>query len=279
MYELLKKTHITDSVTEYVFHAPLIAKNGKPGQFVLFRIDELGERVPITLCGTDAEQGTVTLLIQSIGASTTRLSKLNEGDRLLDLVGPLGMATHLDGHNNVMLVAGGIGVAVLYPQAKLLRSQGKKVTCIMGARSKDLLSYVEQMREVCDELIITTDDGSYGIKGFVTVVLQEMLQNSPGVYDLVFAVGPLRMMQAVCNVTKPFGVATVVSMNPIMVDGTGMCGCCRLTVGGEVKYACVDGPEFDGHKVDFEEVINRNRFYDEIEKEHLCRLTGERKNG
>ena len=274
MFEILKKTVVTDNVIEYVFAAPKIAAKALPGQFVLLRIDGEGERVPFTISDYDRVKGTVTLLIQSVGATTMRLAKMNVGDCLHDIVGPLGKATHLDA-DKILLVAGGIGVAVLYPQAKYLKSIGKKVVCVMGARNVSLLAYREEMEKVCDKLYVTTDDGTFGEKGFVTTVVQRIFEEDKNAYDLVFAVGPLPMMRAVCNVTKSLGVKTVVSMNPIMIDGTGMCGCCRLTVNGVTKYACVDGPEFDGHEVDFDEVINRNRYFSEIEKQHVCNLTGE----
>lgn len=275
MFEIVKKTMLTDSVIEYVLNAPKVAAKALPGQFILLRIDAEGERVPFTISDYDREKGTITLLIQSVGATTMRLAKMNEGDCLHDIVGPLGVATDLSESDKILLVAGGIGVAVLYPQAKYLKSIGKKVVCVMGARNVSLLAYLEEMKQVCDELYVTTDDGTYGEKGFVTNVVQRIFEQDKNAYDLVFAVGPLPMMRAVCNVTKTFGIHTVVSMNPIMIDGTGMCGCCRLTVGGVVKYACVDGPEFDGHQVDFDEVINRNRYFSEIEKQHVCNLTGE----
>ena len=275
MFEIVKKTMLTDSVIEYVLNAPKVAAKALPGQFILLRIDAEGERVPFTISDYDREKGTITLLIQSVGATTMRLAKMNEGDCLHDIVGPLGVATDLSESNKILLVAGGIGVAVLYPQAKYLKSIGKKVVCVMGARNVSLLAYLEEMKQVCDELYVTTDDGTYGEKGFVTNVVQRIFEQDKNAYDLVFAVGPLPMMRAVCNVTKTFGIHTVVSMNPIMIDGTGMCGCCRLTVGGVVKYACVDGPEFDGHQVDFDEVINRNIYFSEIEKQHVCNLTGE----
>ena len=274
MFDILKKTVITDNVIEYVLSAPKIAAKALPGQFILSRVDEEGERVPFTISDYDREKGTITLLIQTVGATTMQLAKMNEGDCLHDIVGPLGKATHLDA-DKILLVAGGIGVAVLYPQAKHLKSLGKKVVCVMGARNVSLLAYLKEMQEVCDTLYVTTDDGTYGEKGFVTNVVQRLFDQDKNAFELVFAVGPLPMMRAVCNVTKEIGVKTVVSMNPIMIDGTGMCGCCRLTVNGVTKYACVDGPEFDGHEVDFNEVINRNRYFVDIEKEHVCNLTGE----
>ena len=274
MFEILKKRKLAEGVTEYVFNAPKVAAKAMPGQFVLIRLDEEGERVPFTICDYDREQGTITLAIQAVGASTMRLEKMNEGDAIHDMVGPLGKATHLD-VEKILLVAGGIGVAVLYPQAKYLKSIGKKVVCVMGARDVSLLAYLDEMKEVCDELFVTTDNGSFGEQGFVTTVVSRIFEQDKNAYDMVFAVGPLPMMRAVCNVTKELGVKTIVSMNPVMVDGTGMCGGCRLTVGGVTKYACVDGPEFDGHEVDFAEVMNRNSYYREIEQKHVCNLTGE----
>ena len=279
MYKLLKKTVLTENVIEYVFYAPKVAASGKPGQFVLFRIDELGERIPITICDTDQKKGTITLLIQLVGATTQKLAQINVGESIMDIAGPLGKATDLHTASNILLVAGGIGVAVLYPQAKLLKSQGKKVICVMGARKLSLLAYLNKMKSVCDEVIVMTDDGSYGRKGLVTDAVDELISIEKRAFDVVFAVGPIRMMHAVCNVTKKSNTHTIVSMNPIMIDGTGMCGGCRLTVGGSIKYACVDGPEFDGHMVDFDEIDNRSRYFEDIEREHVCRLTGGKKNG
>ena len=274
MFEILKKSVVSENVIEYVFSAPKIAAKALPGQFVLLRIDEEGERVPFTIFDYDREKGTVSLLIQTVGATTMRLAKMKEGDCLHDIVGPLGKATDLKA-DKILLVAGGIGIAVLYPQAKYLKSVGKKVTCIMGARNIKLLACLKEMQEVCDQLYITTDDGTLGEKGFVTDIVQRIFEHDKNAYELVFAVGPLPMMKAVCNVTKLFHVKTIVSMNPIMIDGTGMCGCCRLNVNGITKYACVDGPEFDGHAINFDEAINRNRYFSEIERQHVCNLTGE----
>jgi len=279
MYKLLKKTKLTEALTEYVFDAPHVSRRGRPGQFVLFRVDQHGERIPITLCDTDIPNGTITLLVQAAGASTMQLAKVKEGECIADIVGPLGNATHLDCKKEAILVAGGAGIAVLHPQAWLLRSLGRRVTIIYGARTADQLVYIDKLKKLCDDLIITTDDGTMGMKGNAGVALTQLLTERRDEFDLTFVVGPLPMMKAMCSITKQFNIKTTVSMNPIMIDGTGMCGCCRLTVGGEVKYACVDGPEFDGHQVDFDEVMNRNRYYSDIEKEHVCRLTGEKRNG
>ena len=242
-----------------VIDAPFVAKKALPGQFIILRVDEEGERVPFTISDYDREKGTITLLIQTVGATTMQLAKMNEGDCLHDIVGPLGKATHLDA-DKILLVAGGIGVAVLYPQAKHLKSLGKKVVCVMGARNVSLLAYLKEMQEVCDTLYVTTDDGSEGLKGFVTTQLELLIQSGEKI-DCVFVVGPMIMMKNVCDVTAKYDIPTVVSMNSLMLDGTGMCGCCRITVGGETKYACVDGPEFDGHKVDFKEAMQRVDFY------------------
>jgi len=275
MYKIVKKIKLNTNTYEYVLYAPLIAKACRGGQFVILRTDAEGERVPFTIADYDREQGTVTVIVQTVGATTFKLSEMKEGDCLSDLVGPLGNPTDLAGYENIILVGGGIGSAVIYPQTAELKSAGKRVTAVIGARTKDLIIHEDDFRARTDELIIMTDDGSYGKKGFVTDAVRELLDK--GGYDCVFAVGPLRMMKAVCDLTRPYGVKTVVSMNSIMVDGTGMCGGCRLTVDGKTRYACVDGPEFDGHAVDFDEAINRSAIYREQESSHYCNLTGERK--
>lgn len=273
MYKILKKRYLAANAVEYVVDAPKVARHCKSGQFIILRVDEEGERVPFTICDFDRAAGTVTILVQTVGYSTMKLAEKEEGDSIADFVGPLGNPTDLSEFRHIVLVGGGIGTAVVYPQSKALREAGKAPVVIMGARTKELLMYEEGFRENSSRLMIMTDDGSYGQKGFVTQALQELLDSDKSV-DCVFAVGPLPMMRAVCNLTKNYGVKTVVSMNSIMVDGTGMCGCCRLTVGGETKYACVHGPEFDGHLVDFDEAINRSKNYKEQEAEHVCRLTG-----
>lgn len=272
MFEIIKKSELNSSTYEYEVLAPRVAKRCKGGQFIILRVDEKGERVPFTIADYDRSRGTVTIIVQTIGATTKKLSLLNEGDCLADFVGPLGNPTELGEFNNVILVGGGIGSAVIYPQTTELKGQGKRVTTILGARNKELIIHEKDFKNRCDELIVMTDDGSYGNKGFVTDALKELLEK--GGYDCVFAVGPLPMMRAVCNLTREYGIKTVISMNSIMVDGTGMCGGCRLTVGGKTKYACVDGPEFDGHLVDFDEAINRSKIYREQEQEKYCRLTG-----
>lgn len=273
MNEILRKRKLADNVYEYVLQADDVVKNAKPGQFVIVITDEGGERVPFTICDYDKEKGTLTLLIQTVGATTEKIARLNEGDSLLHLVGPLGNPTDLSEYKKVLLIGGGIGTAVIYPQSKERYSEGLICDAILGARDASLLMYEEEFRKLCGNVYIMTDNGSAGEKGFVTNKLTELI-NSGADYDAVLAVGPMPMMGAVCSVTRGTGLKTIVSMNTIMVDGTGMCGCCRLTVGGKTKYACVDGPEFDGHLVDFDEALMRSKTYLEQEKEHACRIRG-----
>ena len=275
MNKILKKRTLAPKVNEYVIDAPAVSKHARPGQFIILRVDEDGERIPFTICDMDKEKGTVTILVQEVGYSTAFLAQIPEGGYIADFVGPLGRATDLDEYNSIALVGGGIGSAVIYPQAKHLASIGKKAEVIVGARTKELIMYEDEFRASASKLYLTTDDGSYGEKGFVTDVLKRGLDE--GKYDCVMAVGPMPMMRAVSLLTKQYGVKTVVSMNPIMVDGTGMCGGCRVIVGGKTKYACVDGPEFDGHEIDWDTAMSRLKAYKEQEKEHVCRLTGERK--
>lgn len=277
MYEIIKKRVLASNVNEYKIYAPAVAKHAKAGQFIILRVDKEGERIPFTICDMDKGKGTITILVQTVGAGTMQLAAKKEGESLSDFVGPLGNATDLSQYSKILLVGGGIGTAVIFPQAKFLKMQGKAADVIVGARNKSLVMYENEFLQNSGKLFIMTDDGSYGEKGFVTDKIKELLDSGIK-YDCVFAVGPLPMMRAVAALTKNYGIKTIVSMNSIMVDGTGMCGGCRLTVGGETKYACVDGPEFDGHLVDFDEAINRSRFYKENESEHICRLTG-RKNG
>lgn len=273
MFRIVKKRTLAPRVNEYVIEAERVAKHALPGQFVILRVNEEGERIPFTICDYDAEAGTVTILVQEVGFSTAKLAQVPEGGYIADFVGPLGNPTELGGYEKIALVGGGIGSAVIYPQAKKLHSAGIKCDVIIGARTRDLIMYEQEFAENSDKLTITTDDGSYGIRGFVTDALKEGLDC--GKYDLVMAVGPLPMMRAVCGLTEKYGVKTIVSMNPLMVDGTGMCGGCRITVGGVTKYACVDGPEFDGHEVDWDNAILRLSAYKTQEKEHYCRMTGE----
>lgn len=270
-YTIISKKTLAERVNEYVIYAPAVAKHCLAGQFIILRVDEDGERVPFTICDYSREQGTVSILVQEVGYTTMRLAMLNEGDRLCDFVGPLGNPTDLSAYKRILLVGGGIGTAVIFPQAKQLFAEGKPADVVVGARNVSLVMCEEQFKKNCAAFYLITDDGSSGKKGFVTDVARELFEKGER-YDAVFAVGPLGMMRAVCKLTAEYGIPTTVSMNSLMVDGTGMCGCCRLTVGGEVKYACIDGPEFDGHKVDFDEAISRSRMYKEIEDEHTCRL-------
>lgn len=270
MNRILQKRRLAPNVCEYVLEAESVTRHCKAGQFVIVIVDEGGERVPFTICDYDRQHGTVTILVQEVGYTTMKLSEKEVGDSIFGFVGPLGNATDLSKFNNIVLVGGGIGTAVIYPQAKELFGK-KHVDVIVGARNKELVMYEDEFTANSDNLYIMTDDGSHGEKGFVTDKLKELLDGGKN-YDCVFAVGPMPMMRAVAGLTREYGVHTVVSMNSIMVDGTGMCGGCRVTVGGKVKYACVDGPEFDGHLVDFDEAISRLGYYKEIEREHKCRL-------
>jgi len=255
--------------------APLIAQKAKPGQFIIFRVDEKGERVPLTIADTDIEKGTVTIIFQIVGESTKLLNQLNEGDHILDFVGPLGVPTHFYDAKKVCVIGGGVGCAIAYPQAKALHKAGTDVDVIMGFRSKDIVILEDEMKEVCSRLFITTDDGTYGEKGFVTDKLKSLIEEGCK-YDLVIAIGPIPMMKFVSLLTKQYGISTLVSLNPIMVDGTGMCGACRVTVDGKTRFACVEGPDFDGHLVDFDSLLKRNTVYHEHEEEHnhKCRLFG-----
>lgn len=274
MYKIVKKRVLNEQVKLMEIDAPLIAKKAKPGQFIIFRINETGERVPLTIAGFDREKGTVTIIFQEVGATTKELGSLNEGDALLDFVGPLGMPTELNGYKKVAVIGGGLGTAIAYPQAKALFEMGATVHGICGFRNKDLIILKEEMQAVTNELLIMTDDGSNGNQGFVTTALKNQIEKGEN-YDLVIAIGPLVMMKAVCELTKEYGIKTIVSMNPVMIDGTGMCGGCRVTVGGETKFACVDGPDFDGHLVDFDSAILRQRMFKKQEREsqeHKCRM-------
>ena len=272
-YELISVRALAERVNEYVIYAPEIAKHCLAGQFVILRVDEDGERVPFTICDYSREDGTVCILVQVVGYTTALLARMKTGECLADLVGPLGNPTDLSAYRRILLIGGGIGSAVIYPQTKQLFAEGKSADVIIGARNEGLLIYRERFARFAKKLYEVTDDGSGGRKGFVTDVARELLERGEK-YDVAFAVGPLPMMRAVCRLTAEFSLPTVVSMNPLMVDGTGMCGCCRLTVGGEVRYACIDGPEFDGHQVDFDEAMQRLRTYKAQEEEHMCRLRG-----
>ena len=274
MYKIVKKQPLNPTVTRMEIEAPLIAKKAKPGQFIILRVDENGERIPLTVAGYDREKGTVTIIFQIVGATTEKLNHLNEGECLHDFVGPLGVPTHVDGLKKVCVIGGGVGCAIALPIAEELHAMGAEVTSIIGFRYQDLVILEDEFKACSDHFTLMTDDGSYGEKGNVTAPLKTLLENGER-FDEVIAIGPLIMMNFVCLTTKEYNQKTVVSMNPIMVDGTGMCGGCRLTVGGKTKFACVDGPDFDGHEVDFDEAMSRSRSYTPFERhayEEACNL-------
>ena len=266
MFKIVKRRELNPTVTELAIEAPLIAKKAKAGQFIIVRAGEDSARIPLTIAGTDPEAGTVTIIFQVVGGGTLELNALAEGECVHDFVGPLGKATEIEGLKNVCVVGGGVGCAIALPVARALHAQGTKVTGIIEFRNKDLVILEDEFRACCDELILVTDDGSYGTKGLVTMPLEEKI-NAGADFDEVIAIGPLVMMKFVVKTTKPHNVKTVVSMNPIMVDGTGMCGGCRLTVGGKTMFACVDGPDFDGFEVDFDEAMKRGSMYRQAEAE------------
>lgn len=279
MFKIVRKKQLNEQVILFEIEAPFIAKKAQAGQFIIFRLDEFGERVPLTIADHDSEKGTITIIFQTVGKSTMALGMLNEGDCISDVVGPLGVATQYDeSTGRVAVIGGGVGCAIAYPQAKKLHEMGVEVDVIAGFRSKDIVILEDEMKAVSDNLYICTDDGSYGTKGFVTDKLKELIESGVK-YDEVVAIGPVVMMKFVSKLTEPYGIKTIVSLNPIMIDGTGMCGGCRVTVDGKIRYACVDGPDFDGHKVDFDELLKRNTTYKVQEAEHICRLTGGKRNG
>ena len=274
MYRIVTKEALKPTVILYEIEAPMVAKKAQPGQFIILRVDENGERIPITIHDYDREKGTVTIIVQTVGATTEKLSHKQQGDYLHDFVGPLGKPTETEGKKKVCVVGGGVGCAIALPVAQALHEQGTKVTGIVGFRNKDLVILEDEFRACCDEFIIMTDDGSYGEKGVVTAPLEKKIVEGAN-FDEVITIGPLIMMKFVVKTTKPHNVKTVVSMNPIMVDGTGMCGGCRLTVGGKTKFACVDGPDFDGFEVDFDEAMHRGTMYKPFEahaREAECNL-------
>ena len=273
MYQIVKKRQLNQDVVLMEVKAPYVAAKAQAGQFIIFRVDEQGERVPLTVADYDREAGTVTIIFQTVGNSTKELAELGEGDYIQDFVGPLGIASHFEGVKKACVIGGGVCCAIAYPQAKALFNMGVDVDLIAGFRNKDIVILEDEMKAVCNRFVLCTDDGSYGKKGFVTQALQELLDEGNR-YDVVVAIGPIPMMKFVCEVTKPYNIKTMVSLNPIMIDGTGMCGGCRVTVGGEIKFACVDGPDFDGHQVDFDELMRRNSFYREQERSKQCRLIG-----
>ncbi len=282
MYEIVKKTCLNETVIKMDILAPCVAKKAEPGQFVILRVSDDGERIPLTVADFDREKGTVSVIFQIAGATTQELSYKNEGDFITDFAGPLGRATETSGLKKVAVIGGGVGCAIAYPVAKKLAESGACVHSVVGFRNAENVILKEEFDAVSQRLIVMTDDGSAGEKGLVTDALEKLISEG-NTYDEVIAIGPLVMMKFVSLLTKKHGIKTIVSMNPIMIDGTGMCGGCRLTVGGEVKFACVDGPEFDGHKVDFDEAIDRSSMYREFERQmhdDVCRLFEEaRKNG
>ncbi len=274
MYQIVKKKELNPTVTQMDVLAPFVAKKAEPGQFIILRVDECGERIPLTVADFDREKGTVTIIFQIVGGTTERLNHLSEGDCIHDFVGPLGEPSHTDGLKKVAVVGGGVGCAIAYPVAKKLHAAGAEVHSIVGFRNRDLIILEEEFRAVSDVYQLMTDDGSCGKKGLVTDALKELIE-AGNRYDEVIAIGPVVMMKFVSLLTKQYGIKTVVSMNPIMIDGTGMCGCCRVTVDGKMRFACVDGPDFDGHAVDFDELLKRSSTYREFEtreREEACNL-------
>lgn len=264
MYRIIKKERLNPTVTKMVVEAPLVAKKAKAGQFIILRVHEDGERIPLTIADYDRQAQTVIIIFQVVGRTTKLLDQLNEGDEILDFVGPLGKPSEVEGFKKVCVVGGGVGCAIAYPTAKALHENGAEVTVISGFRNKDLVILQDEFAAVSQHSYLVSDDGSTGTKGLVTNVLEELIEKGEQ-FDEVIAIGPLPMMKFVCLLTKKYGIKTIVSMNPIMIDGTGMCGCCRLSVGGEMKFACVDGPDFDGHLVDFDETMARNGAYRDFE--------------
>ena len=288
MYKVVTKRFLNEAKTICLFEieAPLVARHAQAGQFVIFRLDEQGERVPVSVAGWDREKGTVTVMVQAAGRTTKMLHTVEQGDYISDFVGPLGKATEIEGLEKVCVVGGGVGCAIAYPIAKVMHEAGIDVTFIAGFRSADIVILKDELAAVSDKLIICTDDGTYGEKGFTTQYLQqeidENIAQGKRQFDRVVAIGPDIMMKFLADVTRPYGIKTIISLDPIMVDGTGMCGGCRVIVGGETKFACVDGPDFDAHQVDFDSLLKRSAFYkDEQDKaaEHICRMTGGKRNG
>jgi ferredoxin/flavodoxin---NADP+ reductase len=282
VYCIVEKKILAPTITKYLIEAPYVARKRKAGNFVIIRVDETGERIPLTLVDSNTDTGTITLIVQALGKTTKALALKSEGDFIMDVMGPLGNPTPIESGKTIACIGGGVGTAELYPITKALKNAGNTIYTIVGARSKELVILEPEMAKVSDKLYITTDDGSYKRKGFVTDQLKELLDANLGI-NMVYAIGPLPMMRAVSNLTKPYNVRTLVSLNAVMVDGTGMCGGCRVTVNGKMKFACVDGPEFEGHEVDFDEMLLRNRSYMDMEKismdrfqeePHACRREG-----
>ena len=277
LYKILLKQSLTPDIHLLKVAAPSVAKKAQAGQFVVIRIDERGERIPLTIADWDEKEGSVTIVFMEVGTTTSRLARLEAGDVLADFVGPLGLPTHIEKFGTVVCVAGGVGVAPVTPIARAIKQAGNKVISILGARSKDLLFWEDELRSVSDQLIVTTDDGSFGRKGLVTEPLKELLEGEEKI-DRVIAIGPSIMMKFCAKTTEPFGVKTIVSLNPIMVDGTGMCGCCRVSVGGVTRFTCVDGPDFDGHQVDWDLLLARQRVYLDEEKHSFEQWQGQAGN-
>lgn len=277
MFRIAEKKDLAEGLTLMRVEAPNVARRAAAGQFIIFRVDDEGERVPLTIADADREKGLITIIFQQVGASTMKLGALNVGDSIRDFAGPLGRASELDDFKRVCVIGGGCGCAIAYPQAKYLHEHGAEVDIIAGFRTKDLVFFEDEMKAVCSNYYLMTDDGSAGEHGLVTNKLEQLIESGRE-YDAVIAIGPVPMMKFVCLATKPHGIKTIVSLNPIMVDGTGMCGACRVTVGGKTRFACVDGPDFDGHEVDFDELIRRNAIYREEEaaaRDHVCNLRKE----
>ncbi|HZW38610.1 MAG TPA: sulfide/dihydroorotate dehydrogenase-like FAD/NAD-binding protein [Ignavibacteriaceae bacterium] len=276
MYKIVSAKFIAPDVKKFEIDAPKIALKRKAGQFVIIRIKENGERVPLTISDSSKEKGTISIIVQGVGKTTKELNTLNKGDYILDVVGPLGKPSHIENFGTAVSIGGGVGTAIAYPTAVALKEAGNKTISIIGGRTKEFVILEDELRNVCDEVFVTTDDGSYGEKGFVTTKLKQLIENGNKI-DFVLAIGPIPMMKAVAEATRPYGIKTVVSLNPVMVDGTGMCGGCRATVDNKTVFVCVDGPEFDAHQVDFETLERRNRTYRSDEsialEAHTCRLT------
>jgi ferredoxin--NADP+ reductase len=277
MFKIVRKEELNPTVKLLEVEAPYVARKAEPGQFIILRVNESGERIPLTVADYDRQKGTITIIFQEVGKSTKLLGTLEEGDELLDFAGPLGVASHLGGYKKAAVIGGGLGTAIAYPQAKKLHSLGTDVDVITGFRNSSLILLEDELKAASTRLFVATDDGSNGNKGFVTDMLKKLIEEG-NKYDLVIAIGPLIMMKMVSLLTKQYGIKTLVSMNPVMIDGTGMCGGCRVTVGGKTKFACVDGPDFDGHEVDFDEAMRRQAMYKSQEKksleDHVCRMGG-----
>ena len=268
MYKIITKRVLASNIKLIIVESPLVSKKNKPGQFIVLRIDESGERIPLTIVDSNPEKGTITLIFQEAGKTTAKLGQLKEGDSIQDILGPLGKPSEIKRYGQVVVIGGGVGTAVAYPEAKALKIAGNKVTTIIGARNKDLLILEEEMKALSDEFYVTTDDGSKGHHGFVTDILKKLIEEKRRI-DLAIAIGPTVMMKAIAGVTRPYNIKTLVSLNPILIDGTGMCGGCRVTVGNETKFVCVDGPEFDAHLVDFDQLLTRQRIYLDEESKAL----------